>query len=151
MAPFSSNIFGTFAPYFLVFILLVIWLFDTASYFVGRAFGKHPFFPDISPKKTVEGFVGGLIAVALLGVVTGFCINQLMLWHFFALSVLIGLSGQAGDLAESVIKREMSIKDSSHIIPGHGGILDRFDSLFFAAPAVYAYLVLYSIIFNEIG
>jgi len=139
---YPSLIFGAYLRYFLVFILLVIWIFDTASYFAGRAFGKHPFFPEISPKKTVEGFIGGIAAVIVAGVTAGLWIDRFLLGHFFVLSLLIALSGQIGDLAESIVKRELNAKDSSNIIPGHGGILDRFDSLFFAAPAVYCYLVI---------
>ena len=139
---FPSLLFSAYMKYLLVFVLLVIWVFDTASYFAGRAFGKHPFFPRISPKKTVEGFVGGLIAASILGIAAGFYIDRILLGHFFFLSVLISLAGQAGDLSESIIKRDMDIKDSSNIIPGHGGVLDRFDSFFFACPAVYGYLVI---------
>lgn len=138
----SSLFFGKFANYLILYILIVIWVFDTVSYFVGKMAGKHPFFPSISPKKTVEGFVGGIIAVMGLGVVAGFVFDSFLLFHSFILSLLIGISGQVGDLSESIIKRDLGVKDSSHILPGHGGILDRFDSLFFACPAVYGYLCL---------
>lgn len=138
----SSLIFGEFAHYLLMFILIIIWVFDTASYFVGKMAGKHPFFPSISPKKTVEGFVGGIIAVMGFGVIAGFVLDSSLFFHSFILSLLIGISGQAGDLSESIIKRDLGVKDSSHILPGHGGILDRFDGLFFAGPAVYGYLCL---------
>ncbi|MFC1692167.1 phosphatidate cytidylyltransferase [Candidatus Latescibacterota bacterium] len=141
----THNIFGTFSQYFLVFILLMIWTFDTASYFVGRAFGKHRFFQKISPKKTVEGFIGGLTATITAGVVTGIFVNRSLLIHFFLISLLVGLSCQIGDLSESIIKRDMGTKDSSHIIPGHGGFLDRFDSLLFAGPSVYMYLLVFSL------
>ncbi len=138
----SSLFFGKFANYLILYILIIIWVFDTVSYFVGKMAGKHPFFPSISPKKTVEGFVGGIIAVMGLGIVAGFVFDSSLLFHSFILSLLIGISGQAGDLSESIIKRDLGVKDSSHILPGHGGILDRFDSLFFACPAVYGYLCL---------
>ncbi len=131
---------SAYIRYLFVFILVVIWVFDTASYFAGRMFGRHPFFPKTSPKKTVEGFVGGLAAATLAGGAIGWYLNPLLVGNFLVLSVIIALAGQAGDLSESIIKRELGVKDSSNIIPGHGGILDRFDSLFFAAPAVYCYL-----------
>jgi phosphatidate cytidylyltransferase len=106
--------------------------------------GKHPFFPSVSPKKTVEGFIGGMAGIVLFGVIMAlsfdFSVIQIIL-----VSLLAGFAGQAGDLSESIIKRDMGIKDSSHILPGHGGILDRFDSIFFAAPVIYGYLVLCSL------
>ena len=138
----SPLIFGKFANYLILYILIIIWVFDTVSYFVGKMAGKHPFFPSISPKKTVEGFVGGIIAAMGFGVVAGFILDSSLFFHSFILSLLIGISGQAGDLSESIIKRDVGVKESSHILPGHGGILDRFDSLFFACPAVYGYLCL---------
>ena len=126
----------------LPYTLLIIWMFDTASYFGGRFFGRHPFFPEVSPKKTIEGFVGGLVGVLALGIVVGLTVEPVYLGHAVLMSLVAGLAGQIGDLSESVIKRDVGMKDSSNIIPGHGGVLDRFDSLFFAAPAIYAYLVL---------
>ena len=124
----------------LVFILLVIWTFDTVSYFAGRIFGTRRFFPHISPKKTLEGFLGGIFSIMVLGLAVGFLIDHSLRIHAFCFSLLIGVTGQLGDLSESLIKREMHTKDSSGIIPGHGGILDRFDSLIFAGPAAYVYL-----------
>ena len=84
--------------------------------------------------------------MVILGVLTGFVLDRSLIVHFLLLSVLIGVFGQVGDLSESLIKRDVGAKDSSHIIPGHGGILDRFDSLFFVCPAVYYYLLLFSFI-----
>lgn len=140
---YPGVLFGTDNRFLLFYLVLVIWAFDTASYFAGRFFGKHPFFPAISPKKTMEGFWGGMAGVLILGtviaIVTGYSFLQIMI-----VSVLAGFAGQAGDLSESVIKRDVGIKDSSHIIPGHGGVLDRFDSIYFAAPVVYLYLLIYT-------
>lgn len=141
---FPHSILGGDNRFLLVYLIGVVWIFDTASYFSGMNFGRHPFFPKVSPKKTVEGFLGGIAGVmafgAVVAMVTGYSAA-----HLIAVAFLAGISGQAGDLSESIIKRELGIKDSSNIIPGHGGILDRFDSVFFAAPVVYGYLVLCSL------
>lgn len=140
---YPGVLFGTDNRFLLFYLVLVIWTFDTASYFAGRLWGKHPFFPQISPKKTMEGFWGGMVGVVVFGAATalftGYSLLQIMI-----VSVLAGFSGQAGDLSESIIKRDVGIKDSSHIIPGHGGVLDRFDSIFFAAPVIYLYLLIYT-------
>ena len=132
---------GLDTKYLALLVLISIWIFDTASYFAGRFFGRHPFFPSLSPKKTVEGFLGGIGGVAVMAVVCyQFC--PAMNAHIFPIILISAIAGQAGDLSESLLKREMRIKDSSNILPGHGGILDRFDSLFFAGPAVWFYLSL---------
>ena len=140
---YPGVLFGTDNRFLLFYLVLVIWTFDTVSYFAGRFWGKHPFFPQISPKKTMEGFWGGMAGVLVFGAATalftGYSLLQIMI-----VSVLAGFSGQAGDLSESIIKRDVGIKDSSHIIPGHGGVLDRFDSIFFAAPVIYLYLLIYT-------
>jgi phosphatidate cytidylyltransferase len=125
-----------------LFVVLTVWIFDTASYFSGRVWGKHPFFPLVSPKKTVEGFLGGVAGILVFGTAVGLTTGA-FLPHLLAVTVLAGLAGQAGDLAESVIKRDTGIKDSSHLIPGHGGVLDRFDSLLFAVPTIYGYLIFF--------
>ena len=128
--------------YVLLYVILVIWTFDTVSYFAGRLFGHRPFFPNVSPKKTLDGFIGGVTGVLFLSVIAGFYTYSSYRIHMIVLSLFIAVAGQAGDLAESLIKRDCGIKDSSNIIPGHGGILDRFDSLFFAAPVVYSYIMI---------
>ena len=133
--------FGTDKRFILLFILLFVWMFDTASYFTGRFFGKRPFFPSISPNKTMEGFWGGITGVLILGIIISFMAGKSYMFHLLVIAVLTALAGQIGDLSESIIKRELGIKDSSSIIPGHGGILDRFDSLIFAGPIVYFYLL----------
>lgn len=136
-------LFGADNHVLLVYLLVTIWVFDSASYFAGMFFGRHPFFPAVSPKKTVEGFAGGLAGVLVFGAAVALSFG-FPLPRVLAVSVLAALAGQAGDLSESIIKRDMGVKDSSHLLPGHGGILDRFDSVFFAAPVVYGYLVLLS-------
>ena len=144
-----DNMFsGTDKRFILLFILLFVWMFDTTSYFIGRFFGKRPFFPSISPNKTAEGFWGGIIGVLILGIIVSFIVGKSYMFHFLVIAVLTALAGQIGDLSESIIKRGLGIKDSSNIIPGHGGILDRFDSLIFAGPVVYFYLLACSLYYR---
>lgn len=120
---------------------LTTWGMDTAAYSFGMRWGRHPFFPSISPKKTWEGAIGGLgmaiFAMLVLGTVYG-----LPLIHSAAIGIGIGVVGTFGDLAESVIKRQVGAKDSGAILPGHGGILDRIDSILFVAVFVYYYVTL---------
>jgi phosphatidate cytidylyltransferase len=144
IAQTGTAVIGGHSSFILLYILLVIWVFDTVSYFSGRAFGKHRFFPSVSPKKTVEGFIGGVAGAVIFGVIYGMTASPSHLAHFIAIAVITALAGQAGDLSESIIKRDLRMKDSSNIIPGHGGILDRFDSLIFASPAVYFYVRIFS-------
>jgi len=140
----NSSVFAAHYSKLFIFFAITIWMFDSASYFAGKFFGKHRFFPKISPKKTLEGFIGGVSGALLTGLAAAFLIDQSLLIHFMGIALAVALFSQAGDLSESIIKRSTGIKDSSKIIPGHGGILDRFDSLIFAAPALYAYLYLLS-------
>lgn len=125
-----------------LFLLLgALWLGDTAAMFFGTQFGRHKLAPTVSPNKTVEGFLGGLIGYLVAAFVFRiFWIQDVAVYHFIILAVLAGIFGQLGDLVESLWKRSLGIKDSSHIIPGHGGVLDRFDSLLFSAPVLYLYL-----------
>jgi phosphatidate cytidylyltransferase len=124
----------------ILLLILAVWSFDTGAYLVGRRFGRTTFLTHISPSKTVEGVVGGVAAATI--------VVGLMLWglgqnplHAIALGPLAGLAAQAGDLAESLIKRAAGAKDSGTLIPGHGGMLDRVDSFLFAAPVVTLYVV----------
>ncbi len=117
------------------------WLCDSAAYFVGRAIGRHKLYPQASPNKTVEGALGGAIgAASLLPMMAIMGIARPTIADYFVLPGIVGIAGQIGDLIESLMKRESGLKDSSHIIPGHGGILDRFDSLLLSAPFYFAYL-----------
>ena len=144
----NDTYWGSYKRFILLFVLVTVWIFDTSSYFIGRFFGKHRFFPGISPGKTAEGFWGGFISVLLMGLIISLINIDSLKFHFLAIAVITALAGQIGDLSESIIKREMGIKDSSRIIPGHGGILDRFDSLIFAGPVVYFYMVLCSLYYG---
>ncbi|MFH1279684.1 MAG: phosphatidate cytidylyltransferase [Candidatus Eisenbacteria bacterium] len=126
---------------FVYLLFLTAWGCDTGAYTVGRLFGRRKLAPSISPKKTVEGAVGGLLfAVAGAVAARAFLVEGLSLADAAFLGVGAGVLGQAGDLVESALKREADVKDSARLIPGHGGVLDRFDSLFLAAPFVYGYL-----------
>jgi len=123
--------------------LLLTWASDIGAYFVGRAFGKRKLMPSVSPGKTVAGAIGGLLATMLVGwlyariVLTPSTQLALVRGGVFIFAILVSVAAQIGDLAESLLKREAGVKDSSHIIPGHGGILDRFDSLLFVLPVSY--------------
>jgi phosphatidate cytidylyltransferase len=122
----------------LVLVLFaIIWAGDTAAFYCGRAFGRHLLAPRVSPKKTVEGAVAGLIGSVAIGVLAGVWFLGEPAARVGAVSAAVAAAGQIGDLAESVLKRSAGVKDSSSILPGHGGILDRLDSLFFAAPVFY--------------
>jgi phosphatidate cytidylyltransferase len=123
-------------------LLAVIWTGDTAALAVGKTFGKSLFAPVLSPKKTNEGAIGGLLGgLAAAAAMQHFLFPDLPLRHVAIASILIGIFGQLGDLAESMLKRAAEIKDSSQLIPGHGGVLDRMDSLLFALPVLYFYLL----------
>lgn len=127
--------------YMIIAILISIWLCDSAAYFIGIAIGKHKLFPRVSPKKSWEGAIAGFVFSII-----GFSISKLLFFddiswiHTVSLGIIIGIIGQLGDLVESLIKRDAGVKDSSNLIPGHGGILDRFDSLLLTAPVVYLYM-----------
>jgi phosphatidate cytidylyltransferase len=123
--------------------LVITWTTDIAAYFVGRAFGRRKLMPSVSPAKTVAGAVGGLAAAIIMSwaYVKWVLVAQASLgmapWIALSVGAAISLAGQLGDLVESMLKREAGVKDSSRIIPGHGGVLDRLDSLFFAIPVTY--------------
>lgn len=125
----------------LFFMVLTVWATDTGAYFVGRTIGRHKLAPAISPGKTIEGslgsFVTGFAAVFALDAILGLGFE---VEHLVALGLILPPVIMAGDLAESALKRALDIKDSSGLVPGHGGIADRLDSLLFAAPAVYYYV-----------
>ncbi|HHW38913.1 MAG TPA: phosphatidate cytidylyltransferase [Bacillales bacterium] len=123
---------------YVFFALFVIWATDSGAYFIGRAFGKRKLWPEISPNKTVAGFVGGVLSALLVGIIFQI-VSPLhpSLLVVLVVTVVTSLFGQMGDLVESALKRHYSVKDSGRILPGHGGILDRFDSLLFVLPILH--------------
>lgn len=127
-------------------IFVLIWVNDSAAYVVGSLFGKHKLIERISPKKTIEGFVGGIAFTIIAGLIFAKLSpnHDYFYWGIFAL--LVSAFGTIGDLFESLIKRTYNVKDSGKIIPGHGGMLDRIDSILLATPVVYIYLQLISLI-----
>lgn len=132
---------GVNGKLWLVFMYLVIWASDTGAYYIGTAWGKHRLYEKISPKKSVEGLIGGVIAAVVVGLIcrAGF-FPSLGLAEAAALGFVLALVGTLGDLTESLLKRSAGVKDSGTLIPGHGGVLDRMDSMLFAAPALYYYI-----------
>lgn len=115
---------------------------DVMAYFTGYAFGKHKLCPTISPKKTIEGAIGGTLGSVILCGVFGYFFAPTVFIHCMIIGVLGGIISQFGDLTASIFKRKMGIKDYGNLIPGHGGILDRFDSVLFTAPIIYYYIAL---------
>ncbi|MDP4144373.1 MAG: phosphatidate cytidylyltransferase [Bacillota bacterium] len=130
---------------FLVWLVFISsWVCDTSAYYVGKYFGRNKLCPRVSPKKTVEGSLGGLFGSVIGCLVFGMISNHygvvIPLYHYIVIGVICGVLSQLGDLSASSIKRYAGVKDYSNLIPGHGGILDRFDSILFAAVAVFYYL-----------
>lgn len=130
-------------PKLVFFLLLVVWLGDAGAYYVGKQFGRHKLAPRISPKKTIEGGIGGIVVAIITAVVIHFTFfPQFPLVHAIIAGAVLSIAGVIGDLAESMWKRSAAVKDSGTLIPGHGGFLDRFDSIFYTAPILYVYWVL---------
>lgn len=126
---------------YVLLAFFVTWSCDTGAYGFGRAFGKRPLWAEISPRKTVEGSIGGFAcAIAAAFIARLWFADYLRPWDALVLGTLVGVFAQVGDLVESLLKRDARHGDSSDLIPGHGGVLDRFDSLYFGAPIVYYYL-----------
>ncbi|POY37187.1 phosphatidate cytidylyltransferase [Solitalea longa] len=121
--------------------LLLLWSNDTFAYLFGRQFGKHRLFERISPKKSWEGFFGGMLSAVIISQIIAHYFTSLDAFNWAVVSLIIVCFGTLGDLVESMFKRSLDVKDSGSILPGHGGLLDRFDGLLLAAPFVYAYLI----------
>jgi phosphatidate cytidylyltransferase len=132
-------------PKILISILILIWANDTFAYLVGKNFGKHKLFPSVSPKKTIEGFIGGVIFTIIFSVLLSkFYIQSNILYIWIVIAIIVSIFSTLGDLIQSKFKRVAGIKDSGKIMPGHGGILDRLDSIIFVIPFINLfYLILY--------
>lgn len=124
-------------------ILFMIWIYDAGAYLVGSKIGKTPLFKRISPNKTIEGLAGGLVVLVLLSFILGQLFPVLTTWNWVVLSIIIAYFSATGDLIESMLKRSLKIKDSGNILPGHGGLLDRFDAFIFVLPFIALYLALF--------
>ncbi len=127
--------------YIIISMLAAIWLCDSAAYYGGTKLGKHKLFPRVSPKKSWEGAIFGFVFAVITMILAKFLILDFLSWTtIISFGIIIGIGGQVGDLIESLFKRDAGVKDSSALIPGHGGIFDRFDSLLFTAPLILLYL-----------
>lgn len=147
--PFASLCFILFVPCYRPLVLLAvfvtIWVNDTGAYLTGMAFGRHKMFERVSPKKSWEGFAGGAVLALAAGYVFHLLIPELSLWQWLVFAEIVVACGTLGDLNESLLKRTLHVKDSGHAIPGHGGLLDRFDSMLLAAPMVLIFLLVISV------
>lgn len=131
---------GSYEPYIILYLLLLIWTNDSFAFLVGVNFGKNKLFEKVSPKKTKEGFFGGVFFTLIMGVLISRYSELFSLIDWVVLSLMASVLGTLGDLVESKFKRRAKIKDSGNIMPGHGGLLDRLDSLLFVSPFVYLYI-----------
>jgi len=127
-------------PKIIISIFILIWINDTFAYLVGSTIGRTKLYEKVSPNKTIEGALGGLISGLIGAYFISFYCTKISPMNWFAIAVIVSIFGLLGDLIESKFKREAGVKDSSNFIPGHGGFLDRLDSVIFAAPFVYVYL-----------
>jgi phosphatidate cytidylyltransferase len=127
-------------PKLVFFLLIVVWIADAGAYYVGKNFGKTRLSPRISPKKSVEGLIGGVVTSIIAAIVIHYTFFPAFpVVHAAIAGIVLSLAGVIGDLAESMWKRSAAVKDSGTLIPGHGGFLDRFDSIFYTAPMLYVY------------
>lgn len=134
---------SVYSPLFVMAIFIFIWLNDTGAYLIGSLIGKRKLFERISPKKSWEGFFGGLAVALGASQALAWYAPEVSWYNWLGLSATVVLFGTWGDLIESLLKRTLGVKDSGNILPGHGGMLDRFDSLMLAAPAAYIYIELF--------
>jgi phosphatidate cytidylyltransferase len=145
---YDANGPSSSSAFFLIAMLASIWICDTAAFAIGRKFGRHKIAERVSPNKTWEGAIAGLIAAIATWLIVRVYIGgleEVSLSTAIAMGIIVGVFGQVGDFAESMLKRDAGVKDSSTLIPGHGGVLDRIDSILFVAPLTYFYLQLFGI------
>lgn len=127
---------------FIFYALLIIWTTDSGAYLIGRKFGKRKLWPDISPNKTIEGALGGTLSAIVVSIIYALMTDMdvAIIW-IAVVTIFLSVFGQIGDLVESALKRHYNVKDSGNILPGHGGILDRFDSLLFVCPLIHFFIL----------
>ncbi|SHH29301.1 phosphatidate cytidylyltransferase [Winogradskyella jejuensis] len=135
-----ANYLNTFTPFLLLGSFILVWVNDSFAYLVGKNFGRQKLFPSVSPKKTVEGFLGGLFFACVSSYFIATYTETLGFTSWLILAIIVSVFGTLGDLIESKFKRQADVKDSGVIMPGHGGLLDRLDSIIFAAPFIYLFL-----------
>lgn len=134
---------STFYPWVLIGIFLIIWIYDSMAYVFGSMLGKHKICERISPKKSWEGLIGGTVFAVIMGIINSVIFHELSLTSWVVISLLIVVFGTSGDFFESKLKREAGVKDSGNILPGHGGMLDRFDTMLFAVPVIFVWITLF--------
>jgi phosphatidate cytidylyltransferase len=135
------NIFGEYNPYIVFSFLSLIWISDSAAYVFGVTFGKRPLFKTVSPKKSIEGFIGGLSFAIILSIIFSFYLSlNITLLQWIILGLLTGCTGTLGDLVQSQFKREAGVKDSGNLLPGHGGLYDRMDSIIYLTLTIFNYV-----------
>lgn len=143
LTAFYGSMETGYSPKVILGILFLQWSSDTGQYLAGRSFGKNPLFKRISPKKSWEGFIGGFIFTLAIAYVISIYYTDLNIINWMVIGGLIVIFGTLGDLVESMLKRSIDVKDSGNIMPGHGGVLDRFDGLIGAMPFVYFYIAVF--------
>ena len=139
---FAQTSGNSFYPWILVGILFIIWIYDSMAYVSGSLLGKHKIAAKISPAKSWEGLIGGTIFAVIMGIVNAVLFQEIDMFNWIVIALITVIFGTIGDFFESKLKREIGIKDSGNILPGHGGLLDRFDSLLFAIPVIFVWLSL---------
>jgi len=128
-----------YGQHWVMLFFLIVWAGDTLAYFVGKKYGKRKLYPDISPKKSVEGGLGGLAGGVIVALLYKLALFSALPWAaVLVIPILVGIFEQVGDFCESFLKRAYGVKDSGHLLPGHGGVLDRFDGVVFSLPVMYA-------------
>lgn len=139
----GNNAGSQFYPWVLMGIFFIIWIYDSMAYVFGSMLGKHKICVRISPKKSWEGLIGGTVFAVITGIVNSLFFDELSLINWVVVALLIVAFGTSGDFFESKLKREAGVKDSGNILPGHGGMLDRFDTMLFAAPVIFVWITLF--------
>lgn len=132
-----------FYPWVLIGVFLIIWMYDSMAYVFGSLLGKHKICERISPKKSWEGLIGGAVFAVIMGIVNSVFFHELSIISWIVIAIIIVAFGTSGDFFESKLKREAGVKDSGNILPGHGGMLDRFDTVLFAVPVIYVWINLF--------